>query len=376
MNVVWILGAGFSRPLGGPLLFDFFSERQIQMLSMRHATQGSRTFGPELEQRLGDMYSPEQVKMGSMPWRNPEEFLEFLEAATDPDEAGTLAQTQLGIAGEDPADPMSTAREYHKAARQHVALVCDVFLDGKNPRGERWDPYLRWAKTLDPKNDTVVTFNYDRVPDLIAAELGGLKVRTPCPPGLYRTARRIKCSNPDCADVLKLHGSVDWRRVPPEQGHAAKPAFEKLDSVWDAVNVENDEPAIATPGRQKLGDTNGSFQELWELAEDRIAEADVVVFVGYRFPETDNEAKRRILNTLRDRRNENPLTVRIVLGPQPKDAPRLQGMLEWALSARHRLGGEDTSGRQEARIIVEPMGTEDFLAVFERERLTAFPGYR
>jgi hypothetical protein len=50
-----------------------------------------------------------------------------------------------------------------------AAAEVSGFLKAADPKLERWAPYRQWVKTL-AKNDTVITYNYDRVPDLLNDE--------------------------------------------------------------------------------------------------------------------------------------------------------------------------------------------------------------
>jgi len=92
-SIVWILGAGFSRPLGGPLLGDLFSEASAGNLRAR--------FPPERYPRLKTPAAnlvrwiyrwglgEEQHLVwtgktrGEPLWSNAEEYLEFLDTAVD-----------------------------------------------------------------------------------------------------------------------------------------------------------------------------------------------------------------------------------------------------------------------------------------------------
>jgi hypothetical protein len=56
-----------------------------------------------------------------------------------------------------------------------------------------------------------------------------------------------------------------------------------------------------------------------------IKSADAIVFVGYRFPETDNLAKSILLGALK--KNANAY-VHVVLGSNDPDTARVQSMLE------------------------------------------------
>jgi hypothetical protein len=83
-----------------------------------------------------------------------------------------------------------------------------------------------------------------------------------------------------------------------------------------------------------------------------IEAADAIVLVGYRFPETDNLAKRLLIGALK--RNANAY-VHVVLGANNADTPRVQSMLEWT--------------RPKDRVRVHPLRTEDFFPTYERQGL-------
>ena len=65
-----------------------------------------------------------------------------------------------------------------RAARRALAVDCSVFLRSAQLNTERWQPYKDWANRLHA-NDTVITFNYDHVPELLASETKNLHVVGP-----------------------------------------------------------------------------------------------------------------------------------------------------------------------------------------------------
>ena len=75
-SIVWILGAGFTKSLGGPLLEEFFSPQLQQRVANRFPMPG-RVVGIN---RLHAVYGFESVAKedGTRPWNNAEEFLELL----------------------------------------------------------------------------------------------------------------------------------------------------------------------------------------------------------------------------------------------------------------------------------------------------------
>lgn len=109
---------------------------------------------------------------------------------------------------------------------------------------------------------------------------------------------------------------------------------------------------------QGSGLNSTQLSALWGYAQDALAGADRIVFLGYRFPESDAQAKSRLLAAIGS--NEKPLDVHIVLGPQTArdDATRLQGMLHHASWQRRARGVA-------MKVEIERMWGQDFLTVFK-----------
>jgi len=353
-RTVWVLGAGFSRPLGGPLLRDMlglsatdrvvasFPTAQYPLLYGQAASSVRgvyRTWGPAADERAG--YRKH--------WEHAEEFLEFLDIASSQWTAGQRSSPTLqllqtfGPTGEQ-VPPVSAA------ARRLMAAECCAFLKGADPAYEKWQPYLRWVRELGD-TDTVVTFNYDTVVETAAsAPAGGPNrvcvplPREPLPPGQV--------------PILKLHGSVDWRlsgdtltRVPNS------PDF--------ALAAPDDELVLASPGPTKGLVVDRLLAPLWEEALRRLRDADVVVFVGYRFPPTDDTARTRFLAALKA--NATPrLSIHTVLGPDvgSVDSQRLRGMLESVLLWNGRVRAGTIAQGPRFSVVPHPLGAEDFLSLY------------
>lgn len=408
MNVVWILGAGFSKPLGGPLLTDLFSQRLTNEL-LAHF----RAVAPEVARDLevaDNVYrgrgNRESVKLRGLPWGNPEQFLELLDIGCCADarsETRAIVARKIAAAtSQTEAKAEGNLTRYSAVTRRYFAAAASLFLEGQSLASERWSPYRAWAKQLRP-NDTVLTFNYDEVPERLADETSMLRVVLPHEAALAAEGT----DTGGRALILKLHGSVIWSR--PRAGPGDANVVEVFDSWMDALRAPAD-PLIATPGPGKVGVGRGLLAPLWDLACKRIRAADVIVFVGYRFPETDNEAKQRLLDAIRSRDSDRPLTAHLVLGADVNatDPRRLGGLLRWALShytlvepgtaltpdARVRanhpneppgtaayhvlLNKEHSEARRPAHramIWPQPLYAEDFLQVFDRRRLNAWHGY-
>jgi hypothetical protein len=359
-NVVWILGAGFSRSLGGPLLADLFTHERRNRVVARLPSQPAEV-AARLSKNFGELTNlyrriDEKDARSRPPWSDPEEFIEFLNRAAADSEgwSGKMLSSQLMTAMMDQRP--HTVQALPKRARQYLAAVCHEFApDQKEAEtAERWFPYRRWGDEVRRHSHAIVTFNYDRVVELVYRNAPAL----PDPSGLPVT---------EAAPFLKLHGSVDWTY----DGSQVTPNGD----VYAAISSDQDF-ALAIPGPSKVEMSGGLFSPLWTRAEQAIKDADVIIFVGYRFPESDAVAKQRILGAITS--GNHRVTVRIVLGARRDEhVERVEGMLKWALANRRlveqeeavRFRDRDTSV---ARIIHEPMKAEDFLTVFEAERLNAF----
>jgi hypothetical protein len=255
----------------------------------------------------------------------------------------------------------------HLAALQLMAAECCAFLEDANLEYERWRPYKRWARHLTP-SDVVLTFNYDRVPDLLESEAPLLQVPDPCSLEYDDRTQRCSLRNPDRAAVLKLHGCVSWLN----RGalHAPEITRGETPNPRAALSCTLDRLAIATPGPAKQASVDEKRGEglrakglsrLWRCAEDAISRADAVAMIGYQMPPTDAFTRDWLVDRLRRRCVElgaqnKHLRIQSVLGPRVHDAPseRLAGLFQ-------RLPFVHFEN--------VPLYAEDFLTVVERDRL-------
>jgi hypothetical protein len=116
----------------------------------------------------------------------------------------------------------------------------------------------------------------------------------------------------------------------------------------------------------------GMLGSLWDEAERAITEATAIVFVGYRFPQSDMFAKRRLLLPLASKQQgATHLRIHIVLGEPGKDTARLAHMT----GEMCRRAGRDNSALSDVRalmkytVTVHPLFTEDFFAVYAEDLL-------
>ena len=376
-RVVWILGAGFSQPLGGPLLDDLVSPERLTRVRERVAYECERTNDPTPSARLTDWSKViELYKMARGvkrpnglvanpgpygPVANAEEFLEIIETAEALDGAEiTRRHAQARIRqwiSEEGVLASLQNKSILTLTRSYVAAACSEFVETSEQELEKWLPYKRWGKSLT-KNDTVISFNYDRVVELA---VGG-KLHTFIPDDFALP------DNAPC--LLKLHGSVDWL-VDGDR-------VQKSTNAW--IDIATKEPLIVAPGPAKASVRNGKFKPLWDQAIARLAAADVIVIVGYQFAAGDAYARTTLLNAI-DRQQTRRLTACIVLGAErTPEVERVLGMLMWALPKTKNGKGIHVADRGDtildgvcaSAIVLEPMRSQDFLSVFTHERLSVF----
>jgi hypothetical protein len=243
--------------------------------------------------------------------------------------------------------------ELGDAAKRLVAAACCAFLRGASPDQERWRPYRLWAGALED-SDTLVTFNYDRVLE----SLNAFDIFVPS--GYQATGRPI---------VFKMHGSVDWQRTTEPDG---SPIYGIGPRKEFALDCPGPEIGIATPGPSKAISTK-ELAPVWDAALTKLKEAEVIVFVGYRFPPSDAEARERLLGAIRDN-EKTRLDVHTVLGPRQHadDVVRLAQMLKAILrqAGRHEEPHKDV----ERSYWVQPhaLYAEDFFTVWSRDLLRPY----
>ena len=378
-KVVWILGAGFSVPLGAPLFRELISAKTLrtlvnwehyaaQKLQLRPSRDEGKTHSipaPALSSIVFGLYT---AGHGAQLWGDAEQFLDRLEIAAT-EHTGLLAKDvrkclrdlahRPELLQGEASDVMELFQwqlqpeVLHTEAIRYVAGACSAFLVRATENvkvvdlSEQWDPYRRWYDLLQPGNDSVISFNYDCVPELLAAygkRHGRDLLVTP-----VEARESFDGLSSHCVPVYQLHGHVGWLRADETTIDLTAGRAAPNGSV---AYIHPENAVIGVPGQAKRTMPTGLLKCLWEPAMAAIEVADAVVLVGYRFPETDNMAKRALIGALK--KNANAY-VHLVLGANNPDTPRVQSMLEWT--------------RPNARVRVHPVRTEDFFPTYERQGL-------
>jgi hypothetical protein len=171
-KIVWVLGSGFSVPLGGPTLTSLLSSDSKAVVARIYPQNKY----PRLyeDQYFTYSYKVFDYGLGNAPrnrtlpkmWADAEEYLDYLDTAVTFPQSPAAARvnsvinsTGLARTVEIPLLAVTT--------RRIIAAECSVFLEGTDTNLEKWRPYYRWAKMLD-YNHTIITFNYDRVLEIVS----------------------------------------------------------------------------------------------------------------------------------------------------------------------------------------------------------------
>jgi hypothetical protein len=391
-KVVWILGAGFSKALGGPLLKELFTPKSAGDLRVQFELKDRfpKLFdGPAKCVRWLYGHGTDVEPL----WSNPEEFVDYLDTASVSRSTegphpqfdrlvDVLLRSNLPRPGATPPDEIATyIGNLSTAARRLIAAECSAFLEGVDVRQERWRPFRRWALSLTPE-DTIVSFNYD----LVLEKLG--RWRTERAPGVVSPIHVVHpCHNLDpkqfegATRILKLHGSVDWKKTKKSVQLAGGETITRVTVTvgkdeWHALDCADEELAIATPGPSKELESL-EFESIWGLAMVAIRAADVVALLGYSFPATDAFAKTVLLDAIGGNKavlGEAPhgapiytLSAHAVLGPIGDASNRVEALLNFVGNRRTEERHPGIVGWFQAR--QHPLLAQDFLTVFQREDL-------
>ncbi len=205
-----------------------------------------------------------------------------------------------------------------------------------------WIGKLAREPSYAPHLHNVLTFNYDRVLEKLNGASGPLQVVLPSDQ-----------PDPRKVAVYKVHGSVDWKN----DAHGTHVGGEE-----EALLCSDAELALATPGP---GKSDAASEPVWTLAENAIREAQVVVFLGYRFPQGDADARRRIPAAIAANR-QSRLLLMPVLGPNlaSDDVRRTIELLRSVVQVSRAEGWFESTASKTYKIWPRPLWAEDFLALY------------
>lgn len=163
-KTVWILGAGFSKPLGGPLLTELLTEESLGKVVLTYPDVKWGHPASSFARDAWNIFCSKQDRNIPL-WSDPEEYLDRLDSAVckGPDSAPWKHLWKTFFPEPYPGQTRPTdfsLNETSDWAKRWVIAECCAFVESSDPGSERWRAHRDWAQLL--KGDSsVITFNYD-----------------------------------------------------------------------------------------------------------------------------------------------------------------------------------------------------------------------
>lgn len=334
-RTVWILGAGFSRFLGGPLLDDLLRHRHALELLGLTSGQGIEQSDCQNMEHASRLFQIQEHLAVSALWRNAEEFLEKVSQALENPDSPSGIELAWRIKA---AHFRLSIDDLYDATLRSIILETTAFLRGLNIESERLRPYLTWARSLTDR-DTVISFNYDGLPHLLAQDPD--------------TSLAIVGPKGELADgdegskarVLHLHGCSLWRG-------------ESIEAIGSPSLQLPREVSIGIPGPGKLG-ISRHLEVIWSEARAAIENADRLIVVGYSFPVTDMNSLEMIYESVSKNTDLGQLSVVLGEGDTLGHKARIMRMFSQARRSR----GMFTSQQNPLFLYDFNMRAEEFLLI-------------
>ena len=374
---VYILGAGFSRPAGAPLVKEFldaarslYDDPQSGLGAdveghFRRVFEFKRAMAPVRERFLFDLDNVEElfglIEISNRLGKNGAPRREMIELIAETlrisvsqfAEQRTKARFQI---------PKHLSADFKKPAFAHdaqpnggntVHIDCDLhsyfvglvggLLDDPDKRKNR--------------KDTIITLNYDLVCDE-ALRHAGFKVN-------YHLQDAANTDTFDSISLLKLHGSVNWRFCPRcEQARVVNNA--QIDT-----ECRNCEPApqpelLLVPPSWDKAEYQTPIKSVWLRAVEELKSASRICVIGYSMAKSD--AFFRYLLTLALAENEHLFKL-VVVDPDKAIESRYREEFDHLFLDRRFQFGTRNQAQDLARFLSDPesrrlLGRGEVLAGF------------
>lgn len=275
VKVVLFLGAGFSRQFGLPVMTEF-----------PDYARAHRRVDPEAAKLLSEVILEARGAnsfLKSHP-KNIEDILTFSEMSVrlgldDGRRTKTLRRILQTVYGDPPREALT------RAARQLCSMLEFPF-----------DPASRASEDFTLEDLSVITTNYDLLPEALLHEIG-CAAKLACSDGgntftMKGSSWLYSQANPGAIPIFKLHGSTNWSNdgehilvdniIRQFQGAPALP----MTSI--TTRHDGPEPLIVAPSFLKA-ELPDPMKAVWSGAAKALQEANHLVFIGYSFPDSDTE---------------------------------------------------------------------------------------
>lgn len=304
---VYILGAGFSRLRGLPLIEDFMLKMRdaLQYHSKLNHVKECAAINVVLEFRLSASAAAYRVHVDL---ENIEDLFSLASASQ-----GQLEDNiKLAIAATldycVKKTPMPRARFEATPGQIQPPPSWASTENPLVPRSPQWNvpayefivkAMLGTWESPDPiSENTFITFNYDT---LVEDSLAALGVSYSL--GFDGVRRETEVSS---VRVLKLHGSVNW-----VVAKGSRTKITVMDSYRSVIN-EGLTPQIIPPTWKK--DSKGAFDAIWSESLSALADATRVVIIGFSIPPTDLHFKYLLAAGLRENYSLREI---VFINPEP-----------------------------------------------------------
>ena len=338
---VYILGAGFSRDAGLPLISDFLSQMRdgYDWLIQQGREREAMAVDEVLKFRLAAASAAYWVNLDL---ENIEELFSLAFANTD----GIATSMQLAIAA-----TLDYARKKSgpMLARMDVRQSENLF-DSKASKRPRWvkptpgpqdtngkGAYeigvyaLHVARLLGMLKDgkpqgenTFITFNYDT---LLEDALEELNLSFSYGSWISRKQHKGRQSLAEAIPVYKLHGSVNWTRT---RGKINQIAAVK---TYDDLAKDARMPVLVPPTWKKVFEKE--IESVWQEAIEKLNTATRIIIIGFSMPPTDMHFKYLLAAGLKQN-----ISLRQVLFVNPDKGNDLKARVEKMLRQAYVDSGQ------------------------------------
>lgn len=275
-KIVYILGAGFSKDAGGLLMNEFLSRSRLNspQKTLNKVYPSLKRF---MQQSIKDCLIGQD-------W-NIENFFNIVSEA----ELLDLKFKRL-------KDSNWNASQIYRYLVDCIANELLISMSKKLGKTNSQIPhqYLDFARKCLNKNATIITFNWDHIPEwLLLTEYGQMNYCLEDVKVVDRSIGKIDKG----IKLLKLHGSVNWLVCENSNHHV------HIYNSWLAHRQRLPYckkckrqlyKMIIPPVWYKRGYAQ-RIAELWEIAADELCIADRIVIIGYSLPSLDFSAKHLLL---------------------------------------------------------------------------------
>ena len=278
LNVVFIMGAGFSAEAGGPLISNFLDKtRKIYRITGENEfVEKTRKDFELVNEVIGNIRSINSKAY--LDFDNIETFLGALELGIMINKFGTKRGQEIEELRDSLIKVIVTTIEYSIKFRQGSQTSSLLPLEKYQKFFAKLEEFYQYC------NYSFVTFNYDLI---LEVGLNSIPVK-------YNYC--LKRINQEEISLLKLHGSLNWyqigeniltKNLPVDEDNLIRDSSkEEYLNIGSSLLSESKIPLIIPPTLNKYK-YHQQLKSVWERAATILSEAELVFIIGYSMPETD-----------------------------------------------------------------------------------------